>query len=76
MQSFKDAYRGEWDSLRDHAENYAEEVGMYAATEKSGFSYGTVDIDAPTRDLDIDIDIELYPAKSDHSTIHVFDPTV
>ena len=70
IQSFQDAFRGEWDSLRDYSENYAEDVGMYDAAEKTGFSYISVDIDALTRDMDI----ELYTVDSDHYTVYVFDP--
>jgi len=70
MQSFEDAYRGEWDSLRAYAEDYAESTGMYDAAEKSGSQYVVVDIDMLTRDLDI----ELYTARSDHRTVYVFDP--
>lgn len=70
MQAFEDAYRGEWDSLRAYAENYAEEVGMYDAAEKAGSPYVTVDIDILERDLDI----ELYTVDSDHYTVYVFDP--
>ena len=33
MQSFEDAYRGEWDSLRTYAENYAGDIGLYDAAE-------------------------------------------
>jgi antirestriction protein len=72
LQAFEDAYRGEWDSLRDYAENYAEEVGMYEAAEKTGFSYVTVDIDALERDLEI----ELYTAAAENHRVHVFDPNV
>lgn len=72
MQSFEDAYRGEWDSLRAYAEDCAESTGMYDAAEKSGSHYVTVDIDALERDLDI----ELYTAESDHHTVYIFDPTV
>lgn len=71
MQSFEDAYRGEWDSLRNYAENYADEVGMYDAAEKAGFSYVTVDLDMLTRDLEI----ELYTVESGHYTVYVFDPS-
>jgi antirestriction protein len=71
MQSFEDAYRGEWDSLRAYAEDYAESTGMYDAAEKAGSPYVTVDIDALERDLDI----ELYTAPSDHYTVYVFDPS-
>ena len=71
MQSFEDAYRGEWDSLRAYAEDYAEQTGMYDAAEKSGSQYVVVDIDMLTRDLDI----ELYTVESDHHTVHVFDPS-
>ncbi len=70
MQSFEDAYRGEWDSLRAYAEDYAESTGMYDAAEKSGSQYVVVDIDMLTRDLDI----ELYSVRSDRGTVYVFDP--
>ncbi len=72
MRAFEDAYRGEWDSLRAYAENFADDIGLYDAAEKSGSSYVVVDIDLLTRDLDI----ELYTAQSDHHTVYVFDPTV
>jgi antirestriction protein len=70
MQSFQDAYRGEWDSLRTYAENFADDIGLYDAAEKTGSHYVTVDIDALTRDLDIG----LYTEKSDRHTVYVFDP--
>jgi antirestriction protein len=67
---FEDAYRGEWDSLRDYADNYAEDIGLYDAAEKSGSPYVVVDIEMLTRDLDI----ELYTVRSDNCTLYVFDP--
>lgn len=70
LEAFQDAYRGEWDSLRAYAENYADDVGMYDAADKSGFPYVTVDIDMVTRDLDI----EMETVDSDHYTVYVFDP--
>lgn len=70
MQSFEDAYRGEWDSLRAYAGDYAESTGMYDAAEKSGSPYVVVDIDMLTRDLDI----ELYTVTSHSHTVYVFDP--
>ena len=69
-QAFEDDYRGEWDSLREYAEKYAEDVGMYDAAEKAGSPYVTVDIDALERDLDI----EMYVTDSGHHTVYVFDP--
>jgi antirestriction protein len=72
MQAFEDAYRGEWDSLRAYAEDYAEQTGMYEAAEKSGSSYVVVDIEMLERDLDI----ELYSVRSDQHTVYIFDPTV
>jgi antirestriction protein len=69
-EAFEDAYRGEWDSMRAYAENYADDVGMYDAAEKTGHTYVTVDIEMLTRDLDI----EMYTADSDHHTVYVFDP--
>lgn len=70
--AFMDAYRGEWNSLRAYAEDYAESTGMYDAAEKSGSPYVVVDIDMLTRDLDI----ELYTVESDHRSVYVFDPNV
>jgi antirestriction protein len=69
MQSFEDAYRGEWDSLRAYAEDYAESTGLYDDAEKSGSPYVVVDIEMLTRDLDI----ELYTVTSAHHTVYVFD---
>jgi antirestriction protein len=70
-QSFQEAYRGEWDSLRAYAEDYAESTGMYDTAERSGSQYVVVDIDMLTRDLDI----ELYTVESDRHTVYVFDST-
>lgn len=72
VQAFEDAYRGEWESLRDYAEDFADDIGLYAAAEQAGSPYVTVNIDALTRDLDI----ELHAASSDHGTVYVFDPNV
>ena len=69
-QAFEDAYRGEWDSLHDYAEQYAQDIGLYDAAEKAGSPYVRVDIDALERDLDI----ELYVTDSGHHTVYVFDP--
>jgi antirestriction protein len=68
--AFEDAYRGEWDSLHDYAEDFADQTGLYDAAEKAGSPYVTVDIDALERDLDI----ELYTVASDHYTLYVFEP--
>ena len=69
---FEEAYRGEWDSLHDYAENYAENVGMYDKAETTGCVYVTVDIDMLERDLAV----ELYTVESDHYSAYVFDPNV
>jgi antirestriction protein len=69
--AFTDAYRGEWDSLRAYAEDYAEQTGMYAAADRAGSPYVVVDLDMLTRDLDI----ELYTVENDHYTVYVFDPS-
>ena len=61
---------GEWDSLHDYAEDYAESTGLNDAADKAGSPYVTVDVDALERDLDI----EMYTAASDHHTVYVFDP--
>jgi antirestriction protein len=70
--AFQDAYRGEWDSLRAYAEDYAESCGLYDAAESAGSPYVTVDIDALERDLDI----ELYSVATDHFGLYIFDPSV
>lgn len=70
--AFEDAYRGEWDSLRAYAEDYAESTGLYDVAEKSGSAYVVVDLDMLARDLDI----ELYSVATDHGTVYVFDPNV
>jgi antirestriction protein len=72
VSAFEDAYRGEWDSLRAYAEDFAEQTGMYDAAERSGSSYVVVDIDMLERDLDI----ELYSVRSGQHTVYIFDPTV
>jgi antirestriction protein len=69
-EAFQDAYRGEWESLKDYAEDYADETGMYDVAERAKSPYVVVDIDMLERDLDI----ELYTVKSDHYTVYVFDP--
>lgn len=71
VEAFEEQYLGEWDSLHDYAENYAEDTGLNDAAEKAGSPYVTVDIDALERDLDI----ELYTVESDHYTVFVFDPS-
>jgi antirestriction protein len=68
--AFAEACRGEWDSLRAYAEDYAEQTGMNDAADRAGSPYVVVDIDMLTRDLDI----ELYSVESGHSTVYVFDP--
>ena len=70
VQSFEDAYRGHWDSLRAYAEEYADDTGLNTAAEKAGSPYVTVDIDMLERDLDI----ELYTVVSEDGGVYVFDP--
>jgi antirestriction protein len=68
---FEEMYRGEWDSLRDYAQQFAEDIGLYDMVEKAGSPYVTVDVDMLERDLGI----ELYTVESDHYTVYVFDPS-
>ena len=69
--SFSDSYRGEWNSLRDYAEDFAESIGLYDLAERAGSPYVIVDIDMLERDLDI----EMYTVESEHG-LYVFDPNV
>ena len=72
VQAFEDAYRGEWDSLRGYAEDFAESAGLYDLAEKTSSAYVRVDIEALERDLEID----LYVVQTPRRTVHVFDPNV
>lgn len=69
--SFTDSYRGEWDSMRDYADNLADELGLTEAAENAGSPYVVVDVDAFARDLDI----ELETAESGSHSVYVFDPS-
>lgn len=71
-QAFEDAYRGEWDSLRDYAEDWAESTGLCDLAEQARSPYVTVDIEALERDLEI----EMYTAPAANGRVHVFDPNV
>lgn len=68
LRAFEDAYRGEWDSLRAYAEDYAEQTGLSAVAEKAGSPYVVVDIDLLARDLGI----ELYVAENDRNSVYIF----
>ncbi len=70
--AFEDAYRGEWDSLHDYAEQLADDIGLYDVADKAGSPYVVVDVEMLERDLDI----ELYTARTGKGTIYVFDPNV
>jgi antirestriction protein len=72
ITAFEDAYRGEWDSLHDYAEDFAESTGLYDLAGRACSPYVTVDVDALERDLDI----ELYAVETDQHTVYVFDPNV
>jgi antirestriction protein len=72
VAAFEDAYQGEYESLRDFAEDWAATAGLYDAAEKAESPYVTVDVDSLTRDLDI----EMCTVPTDHYTIYVFDPNV
>lgn len=68
VDAFCDSFRGEWDSLRDYAEDFAASTGLYELADRAGSPYVTVDIELLERDLDI----EMYTVKSDGG-IYVFD---
>jgi antirestriction protein len=70
-ESFTDVYRGEWDSMRDYADNLADELGLWDVAEKAGSPYVVVDVDAFARDLDI----ELETADTATHSLYIFDPS-
>ena len=70
VTAFEDAYRGEWPSLRDYAEDWAESTGLDDLAEKCGSPYIHVDIDLLERDLEIEMTVVDTP---DHG-VWLFDP--
>lgn len=52
IAEFGDAFAGEWDSLRDYADDYLGEIGAHAALEQFGESI-TVDVEQYARDLEL-----------------------
>jgi antirestriction protein len=72
LQAFEDAYRGEWRSLREYAQDWADQTGLYDTAEKTGSPYVVVDVELLERDLDI----ELYTASGSNGSVYVFDPNV
>ena len=70
VNRFEEMYRGEWDSLRYYADQFADDIGLFDMAEKANSAYVVVDLEMLERDLDI----ELYTVASDHGTIYVFDP--
>jgi antirestriction protein len=72
LRAFEEAYRGEWESLRAYAEDWANQIGLFAVAEQAGSPYVRVDIDALERDLDI----EMYTAAAVGRRVHVFDANV
>jgi antirestriction protein len=71
-KAFTDSYRGEWESLRAYAEDYAGSTGLYEAAEKASSPYIRVDLDALQRNLKMDA----YTVPSGHGTVYVFDGRV
>jgi antirestriction protein len=72
VTAFEEAYRGEWDSMRVYAEDWADSTGLNDIAEKAGSPYVVVDLDLLERDLDI----EMFSVRTDRSSIHVFDGNV
>lgn len=53
VDDFRDAYYGQWDSMRAFAENLAEELGYYKILEDAGLSAHYFDDEAFARDLEV-----------------------
>lgn len=66
------AYRGEWESLRAYAEDWAESTGLDDLAGQTESPYITVDIDS----LETDLGIEMHVVETDHHTVYIFDPYV
>lgn len=67
ITTFEDAYQGEWDSMHDCAEAFAEGLGLFDQVNALDSPYITVDVDLLERDLTI----EMYTVESDDG-IYVF----
>jgi antirestriction protein len=71
-QAFEGAFRGEWSSLREYAQDWAESTGLNDMAEQAKSPYVVVNIDLLERDLDI----EMYTARGSNGNVYVFDPNV
>lgn len=73
LDKFEEAYLGRWDTLRDYAEQLAEDLGITEdVIPEEHRPYISIDIDRLVRDLEID----LVVAKAADGGIHVFNPYV
>lgn len=70
VSAFEDSYRGDWATLREYAEEFADSLGLFEAAHKTGSPYVVVDLDMLERDLAI----ELYTVPSGHG-VYVFAPS-
>jgi antirestriction protein len=66
IERFEDAYRGEWDTERDFAENEAADCGLIA--RKVEWPYTCVDWEAATRELMFDY----WSVSAGGGTLYVF----
>lgn len=72
LTAFEDAYRGEWDSVRAYAEDWAESTGLDDLAEKCGSPYIHVDVELLERDLEI----EMTVVETPEHRVWIFDPNV
>lgn len=72
VTGFEDAYRGEWESLRAYAKDWAESTGLDALAERCGSPHIRVDIDLLERDMEIEMTVVDTPNHG----VWVFDPNV
>lgn len=71
VAGFADAYAGQWDSLRDYAEDFADDCGVFESVPDSLAGY--IDFEAYGRDLVADGGIYTVPARwQDGGGVYVF----
>jgi antirestriction protein len=73
IETFEEAYFGEWSSVRDYAESLADDLGVELRIRPSSWErYAKIDFDAMARDLEI----ELYCVESGLGRVMIFNPAV
>ncbi len=73
IESFTDAYVGNWETMREYAEELADAIGVEVSVDPPSWeTYVKIDYDAVARDLDF----EMHIGQAKDGSIYVFDPSM